>query len=190
MVEDARLFVRSPEAAADVVQETWLGAVRGLDRFEGRASVRTWIFRILLNRARSRGQRDGHWITFSALAGREAARGPAAIDPAEFSDDLSSWPGHWVREPRRWAASAEEELRSAELLRHVSAPGGISCPECSLLDISGQPARSAAPCATSRSSMTVRWFVEVVTDYLEGVLDPFRGWRDADRTDARGTLET
>ncbi|MBA3626436.1 MAG: hypothetical protein H0W60_01635 [Chloroflexi bacterium] len=135
-MEDARLFVRSPEAAADVVQEAWLGVVRGLDRFEGRAWVRTWIFRILLTRARSRGQRDGHWITFSALAGHEAARGPAAIDPAEFSDDLSSWPGHWVREPRRWAASAEEELLSAELLRHVSAPGRISCRECSLLDIS------------------------------------------------------
>jgi RNA polymerase sigma-70 factor (ECF subfamily) len=168
MFRMARLFVRSPEAAADVVQETWLGVVRGLDRFEGRASVRTWIFRILLNRARSRGQRDGHWITFSALAGREAARGPAAIDPAEFSDDPSSWPGHWVREPRRWAASAEEELLSAELLRHVSdaiaglptaqrtvielrdVGGWAAADVCSLLDISAVNQRVLLHRARSR----------------------------------------
>src|SRR5919199_3219928 len=64
----ARLYV-SDAAAEDVVQETWLGLLRGLDRFEGRASLKTWLFRILVNRARSRAARDGRAVLFSTLLG-------------------------------------------------------------------------------------------------------------------------
>jgi RNA polymerase sigma-70 factor (ECF subfamily) len=62
----ARTFVRTPSAIDDVVQDTWLGVVRGLGDFEGRSSLRTWIFRILVNQARTRAVRDARSLPFSA----------------------------------------------------------------------------------------------------------------------------
>src|SRR6266496_899471 len=64
----AMLYVSSRAVAEEVVQETWLGVLQGLARFEGRSSLKTWIFRILTNRARTRGQREGRSIAFSDLA--------------------------------------------------------------------------------------------------------------------------
>src|SRR5947209_13387108 len=63
----ALTFVRSPAVADDVVQETWLAVIEGLDRFEGRSSLSTWIFRILVNRARTRATREARSVPFSAL---------------------------------------------------------------------------------------------------------------------------
>lgn len=68
MLRVARSFVRSREEAEEVIQETWLAALSGLDRFAGRSSFRTWLFRILINRARTRGKRENRMVTFSALA--------------------------------------------------------------------------------------------------------------------------
>ena len=69
----ARTFVRTDSAADDVVQDTWLGVVRGLSGFEGRSSLRTWIFRILVNQARTRATRDARSLPFSALGEDDAA---------------------------------------------------------------------------------------------------------------------
>jgi RNA polymerase sigma-70 factor, ECF subfamily len=109
----ARTFVRTDSAADEVVQETWLGVVRGLGAFEGRSSLRTWIFRILVNKARTRATRDARSLPFSAL---EADEGPA-VEPAAFGAD-----GRWVSAPVRLDADPETGLLGAELrsqLRHA-----------------------------------------------------------------------
>src|SRR3954452_20739983 len=67
MLRVARRYVRSTAVAEDVVQETWLGVINGLDRFEGRASLKTWIFRILTNRALSRAEREGRTVPLSTF---------------------------------------------------------------------------------------------------------------------------
>jgi RNA polymerase sigma-70 factor, ECF subfamily len=72
MVRVARMYVPSGAVAEEVVQETWLGVLRGLDRFEGRSSLKTWVFRILVNRARTRGERERRTVPFAALAGASA----------------------------------------------------------------------------------------------------------------------
>jgi RNA polymerase sigma-70 factor, ECF subfamily len=102
----ARTFVRTDSAADDVVQETWLGVVRGLDSFEGRSSLRTWIFRILVNTARTRGARDARNLPFSALETEDRP----AVDPAAFAAD-----GRWTSTPPRLDADPESGLLSAEL---------------------------------------------------------------------------
>jgi RNA polymerase sigma-70 factor, ECF subfamily len=106
----ARTYVRTDAAAADVVQETWLGVVRGLATFEGRSSLTTWIFRILVNRARTRAVRDARDLPFSALE-RE---GEPAVEPAAFDAD-----GHWVSGPTRLTDDPETSLLGAELREHL-----------------------------------------------------------------------
>src|SRR5918995_5063201 len=78
----ARLYVSSRSVAEEVVQETWLGVLKGIDRFEGRSSLRTWMMRIVVNIAISRGEREARSIPFSSLP--EAADGDGAIDPSAF----------------------------------------------------------------------------------------------------------
>ncbi len=141
----ARTFVRTPSAADDVVQETWLGVLRGLDAFEGRSALRTWIFSILVNQARTRAKRDARNLPFSSL---ETDDGPT-VDPAAFGRD-----GRWASAPARLDGDPETGLLSselrAELLRAVEQLSdeqravitlrdlvGCSAPEvCDLLDIS------------------------------------------------------
>jgi RNA polymerase sigma-70 factor (ECF subfamily) len=106
----ARTFVRTDAAADDVVQETWLGVVRGLENFEGRSSLRTWIFRILANQARTRAVRDARSLPFSAL---EENDGPA-VEPSAFGAD-----GRWTSAPPRLDADPETNLLGAELREHL-----------------------------------------------------------------------
>ena len=91
----AMLFVLDRAVAEDVVQETWLGLLRGLDQFEGRASLKTWLFRILTNRARTRASREARSVPFSALADSEVETFEPAVDPSRFRDADDRWPGHW-----------------------------------------------------------------------------------------------
>lgn len=102
----ARTFVRTPSAADDVVQETWLAVIRGLDGFEGRSSLSTWVFRILVNRARTRARRDARTVPFSAL---DAGDQPA-VDPGAFGAD-----GRWRSAPARLDSDPEARLLSGEL---------------------------------------------------------------------------
>ena len=105
----ARGFVRSDAVAEEVVQETWLAVIGGLEGFEGRSSLRTWIFHILVNRARTRAVREARTIPFSALA-EAAARDEPSVDPAHFGPD-----GHWERRPRRLDEDPQTRLIAAEL---------------------------------------------------------------------------
>lgn len=105
----ARTFVRTDALADDVVGETWLAVVKGLDRFEGRSSLKTWIFRILVNRAQTRAVREARQVPFSSLAGPEDDRGPA-VDPASFGLD-----GTWNAPPASLDAEPESRLLAREL---------------------------------------------------------------------------
>ena len=104
----ARTFVRTDALADDVVGETWLAVIKGIDRFEERSSLKTWLFRILVNRARSRAVREARQVPFSSLPGADAAGGPA-VDPANFRG------GGWIEPPRTFDAEPESRLLAGEL---------------------------------------------------------------------------
>lgn len=121
MLRVAALYVHTPAAAEDVVQETWLGVLRSLDRFEGRSSLKTWIFRILTNRARSRGEREGRSIPFSVLAGGED-NDEAAVEPERFlPPDHERWSGHWSTLPQSWEGLPEQQLLARETIDLIKA---------------------------------------------------------------------
>ena len=107
----AQIFVPSRAVAEEVVQETWLRALAGLDRFEGRSSLRTWVFHILANTAKTRAAREGRSIPFSAL--QDPLRVPeAAVDADRFlPEDHERHPEGWAALPR---ALPEERLLAAE----------------------------------------------------------------------------
>jgi RNA polymerase sigma-70 factor, ECF subfamily len=131
----ARTFVRTDSAVDDVVQETWLGVVRGLDAFEERSSLRTWIFRILINQARTRGVRDARSLPFSALEQDDAP----AVEPTAFAAD-----GRWSSAPPRLDGDPESGLLSAELRRHLLEAVDTLSPDqravITLRDLVGLPA--------------------------------------------------
>ena len=111
LVRVARIYVSTQAAAEEVAAETWLAVLNGLDRFEGRSSLKTWIFRILTNIAKTRAQRDGRTLPFSAL--QDPGRVPeAALDADRFLDpEHPRWPGHWAVRPEPWP---EDALVAAE----------------------------------------------------------------------------
>ena len=117
MLRVARLYVASRAVAEEVVQEAWVGVLRGIDRFEARSSLKTWIFRILTNTAKTRGAREGRSVPFSSLGGDEPD-GPA-VDPDRFLGADSRFPGHWAAPPRPWEGGerlvARETLELIEL---------------------------------------------------------------------------
>ncbi|MEO6468963.1 MAG: RNA polymerase sigma factor [Acidimicrobiia bacterium] len=96
----ARTYVSTDGAADEVVQDVWVGVLRGIDRFEQRSSLKTWIYRILLNIARTRGVRDRRSIPFASLGDAEN-EGPT-FDPDRFQTASGHDPGHWTQFPMRW----------------------------------------------------------------------------------------
>jgi RNA polymerase sigma-70 factor (ECF subfamily) len=103
-------YVSSRAVADEVVQETWLGVIRGLDRFEGRSSLKTWIFRILTNTAATRGARESRIVPFSSLVDDDGE----PLDPDRFfPSDHERLAGHWALGPTPWK-TPEEGLLSAE----------------------------------------------------------------------------
>jgi RNA polymerase sigma-70 factor, ECF subfamily len=129
--------VRTDAIAEDVAQDTWLAVIRGLHAFEGRSSLRTWIFHILVNRARSRAVREAHSVPFSALAWAEQQDGPS-LDPDLFAPD-----GAWAQPPGRLAADPEHELLAGELraglLAAVAALPHAQRAVMTLRDLAGLP---------------------------------------------------
>jgi RNA polymerase sigma-70 factor (ECF subfamily) len=114
----ARMYVSNPASAEEVVQETWLGLLESLERFEGRASLRTWIFRILVNCARKRARRDRRDLPFSA-AWAPGDELEASVDPDRFLGANHRGKGHWALPPRSWDELPEERLLSAEATAKV-----------------------------------------------------------------------
>jgi RNA polymerase sigma-70 factor, ECF subfamily len=117
MLRIAQLYVRSRSVAEDVVAETWLAVFKGIDRFEGRSSLKTWLFRILTNTAKTRAVREGRSVPFSALAGDEDE---PTVDPDRFLGPEERFPGHWSSPPSSWG-EPQERLVAAETLDVVRA---------------------------------------------------------------------
>jgi RNA polymerase sigma-70 factor (ECF subfamily) len=113
MLAVARTYVRTGALAEEVVQDAWVGVLKGLDRFEGRSSLKTWILRILANTAMTRGAREARSVPFSSLApeGEEAA-----VDPERFRGPDGGFPGHWKGYPGDWHSLPEEALLGRETL--------------------------------------------------------------------------
>src|SRR3954447_18542174 len=109
MLRVASVYVSSRAVAEEVVQEAWLGVLKGLSAFEGRSSLRRWIFGIVTNCAKSRGVREARSTPFSEL-GPQDDEGEPAVDPSRFLPaDHPRWPGHWSAPP---TARADEQIES------------------------------------------------------------------------------
>lgn len=119
MLRVARSHVASQAVAEEVVQDTWLGVLRGLDRFEGRSSLKTWVFRILVNQAKTRGVRDHRSVPFSSLAGDDPTSDAPAVDPSRFLGPDERYAGHWAAPPPRWDELPVERLESQETIEAI-----------------------------------------------------------------------
>ncbi len=109
MVRFAQTFVPSRAVAEEVAQDTWLAVLKGIDRFQGRSSLKTWIFRILANRARSTGAREQR-ITPVDIDNA------ATVDRARFDAG-----GQWVDPPAHWSEDIDERLSSAKVIGEIRA---------------------------------------------------------------------
>jgi RNA polymerase sigma-70 factor, ECF subfamily len=114
----ALTYVRTASVADEVVQDAWLGVLRSLDRFEGRASLRTWLMRILANRARTRGAREARCVPFSSLVDDDEDESPA-VPPERFQGPEGCFPGHWAASPTDWRTIPEARLLAQETLACV-----------------------------------------------------------------------
>jgi len=146
----ARAYVSTDAVAEEVVQETWLAVVAAIDRFEQRATLKTWLFHILANQAKTRGVRERRTVPFASLAG---ADDEPAVSPDRFQREGDAWPGHWATPPRPWEdperrlQSLEARERLREAIAALPAPQqavltlrdveGLEAEEvCALLDLS------------------------------------------------------
>lgn len=119
MLRVALVYARSRAIAEEIVQDAWLGVLKGIDTFEGRSSLKTWLFRILVNRARTRAQREGRMVPFPSH--EDESRGQASVPEDRFlGPDHPEWPHHWAVPPKAWALSPEARLLSRETLACVT----------------------------------------------------------------------
>src|SRR5436189_579727 len=116
MLRVASTYVRTPAVAEEVVQETWLAVLEGIGRFEGRSTLKTWMFRILSNRAKTRGEREARCLPFSSCAPAVDDDEAAAVDPDRFMGPDGRYPGGWAAFPRDWNTVPDARLASRETL--------------------------------------------------------------------------
>jgi RNA polymerase sigma-70 factor (ECF subfamily) len=119
MLRLAMVHVGDRAVAEEVVQEAWLGVLQQLDRFEGRSSLKTWVLRIVSNRAKTRAVRERRTVPFSALAGGDLEADEPAVDPDRFLPAGHRWAGHWASPPASWREVPEELLLSQETMAEV-----------------------------------------------------------------------
>jgi RNA polymerase sigma-70 factor, ECF subfamily len=139
----AQMFVRDRAVAEDVVQDTWIAVLRGIDRFEGRSSLKTWIYRILMNTAKTRGQRESRSIPFSAAVSSDEP----SVEPDRFLDANQRFAGGWMLGPSEWL-TPEEELLQGETRGAIRAAID-ELPEAqraviTMRDVEGFPAEEVA----------------------------------------------
>ncbi|HEX4999165.1 MAG TPA: sigma-70 family RNA polymerase sigma factor [Terriglobia bacterium] len=112
----AGFFTPNVAVAEEVVQEAWMAVLTGIDRFEERSSFKTWISRIVMNMARTRGVRESRMTPFSEFAERETSRPESAVDPALFQRAGADYPDHWSVAPRPWNTDPETQLLESETM--------------------------------------------------------------------------
>lgn len=119
MVRVAQIYVSSRAVAEEVAQEAWLGVLAGIGRFERRSSLKTWIFRILSNTAKTRAERERRTVPFSALQSPGLLQEPA-VEPERFLDlEHPRHPGHWTAHPASWRELPEERLSGRETRKRI-----------------------------------------------------------------------
>jgi RNA polymerase sigma-70 factor, ECF subfamily len=185
MVRVAMAYVPSRAAAEEVVQETWIAVMRGIDGFEARSSLKTWIFRILTNLATRSGARERRSVPFSALGAAEDS-GEPSVDPDRFLPaDHELFPGHWAIMPARWP-TPEEGLLAGETREVIAAAiaelpvaqrtvialrdieGWSSEEVCEALEISAGNQRILLHRARSRVRNAIETYYDAVTAELRG----------------------
>jgi RNA polymerase sigma-70 factor (ECF subfamily) len=120
MLNLALRYVPSHAVGEEVVQETWLAVLQGIGRFEGRSSLKTWMFRILVNIAKTRGQREERSVPLSSLAELDLDRDEPAVESERFlPPDHELQPHGWLHAPQNWASLPEERLLSRETGMHI-----------------------------------------------------------------------
>jgi RNA polymerase sigma-70 factor (ECF subfamily) len=174
----ARGFVASDAVAEEIVQDTWMAVVTGIDRFEGRSALGTWMFSILTNQAKTHSARERRALPLSCVAESEGEQ--PAVDPDRFQTDDEAWPGHWATPPRPWqkperrllSLEARHELKRAlaqlperqRLIVALRDVEGLSAEEvCDLLDLSQENQRVLLHRGRSR----LRAFLEAYLDDAE-----------------------
>jgi RNA polymerase sigma-70 factor, ECF subfamily len=139
----AQMFIRDRSVAEEVVQDTWIAVLRGIDGFEGRSSLKTWIFRILMNTARTRARREARSLPFSALARDDEP----SVDPDRFLGPDHRFPGAWMMGPSEWN-TPEEELLQGEtreaILTAIDALPDAQRAVITMRDLEGFPADEVA----------------------------------------------
>jgi RNA polymerase sigma-70 factor (ECF subfamily) len=113
MLRVAQMYVSSRAVAEEVIQEAWLGVLNGIDRFEGRSSLKTWLFRIVANTAKTRGVREARSAPFSSFG---AGGDEAAVSPDRFLGEGERFPAHWAVPPASWAGLPDYRLLAAETM--------------------------------------------------------------------------
>jgi RNA polymerase sigma-70 factor (ECF subfamily) len=116
MLRVAAMFVKSRASAEEVVQEAWIGVLKGLHLFEGRSSLRSWIFKILVNCAKTRGMHDARAVV---IALDELVDEGPSVSPDRFRDDTERWPGHWSQPPEPWPDARVESSEMVALVRQA-----------------------------------------------------------------------
>ncbi|MEA2496956.1 MAG: hypothetical protein QOJ29_4867 [Thermoleophilaceae bacterium] len=139
----AQMFVRDRAVAEEVVQDTWIAVLRGIDRFEGRSSLKTWVYRILMNTAKTRGKREARSVPFSATV----SDAEPSVDPDRFLDADHRFAGGWMLGPGEWLTPEEEllqgETRDAILEAIEQLPDGQRA-VITMRDVEGFPPEEVA----------------------------------------------
>ena len=117
MARVARSIVSTHASADEVVQDAWLAVVQGIGRFEGRSSLKTWVYRILVNAAKRRALREGRQVSWSPVAGEDDT---PTVDPARFGGPGDRFAGHWLAFPAPWP-SPEQDMLADEVQAQVEA---------------------------------------------------------------------
>jgi RNA polymerase sigma-70 factor (ECF subfamily) len=117
MARVARSIVSTHASADEVVQDAWLAVVQGVTTFEGRSSLKTWVYRILVNTAKRRAIREGRYVSWSLVAGEDDT---PTVDPARFGGPGDPFPGHWRAFPAPWP-SPEQDALAGEIHERVEA---------------------------------------------------------------------